>query len=298
MPEVQAPVAKLDLKIFNGGDKSTWCPGCGDFGILAAIKQALPGIGVAPHQVMLVSGIGCGSKLPHYMRANGFNSLHGRALPVAQGIKLANHALKVIAVTGDGDGYGIGMGHFMHLARRNVDITHIVENNQVYGLTKGQYSPTSERGYISSFSPEGALEYAVNPILLAVAGGATFVARGFAGDVKQLVWLIQQAVQHPGYALIDVLQPCVTYNKINTYEWYRARVYKVDEEPGYDASRRDLAFAKAQEWGDKIPTGIIYREVGRPTYEEQVTALKAGPLVSQPLDGRLADYEALKNEFI
>src|SRR5581483_10295154 len=201
MPEVQAPVAKLDLKIFNGGDKSTWCPGCGDFGILAAIKQALPGIGVAPHQVMLVSGIGCGSKLPHYMRANGFNSLHGRALPVAQGIKLANHALKVIAVTGDGDGYGIGMGHFMHLARRNVDITHIVENNQVYGLTKGQYSPTSERGYISSFSPEGALEYAVNPILLAVAGGATFVARGFAGDVKQLVWLIQQAVQHPGYAL-------------------------------------------------------------------------------------------------
>ena len=294
MPEVRAP----DLKLFAGGDKSTWCPGCGDFGILAALKQALPGIGLFPHQVLLVSGIGCGSKLPHYMRANAFNSLHGRALPVAQGIKLANHELKVIAVTGDGDGYGIGMGHFMHLARRNVGVTHIVENNQVYGLTKGQYSPTSERGYISSFSPEGALEYAVNPILLAVAGGATFVARGFAGDIKQLVKLIQEAVLHPGYALLDVLQPCVTYNKINTYEWYRERIYKVDAEPGYDPSRRDLALQKGQEWGDKIPTGIIYRDESRPSYESQVSALNAGPLVQQPIDGRVADYEAVKNEFI
>ncbi len=288
-----------DLKLYNGGDKSTWCPGCGDFGILAAIKQALPGMGLYPHQVMLVSGIGCGSKLPHYMRANGFNSIHGRSLPVAQGIKLANHALKVITVTGDGDGYGIGMGHFMHLARRNVDITHIVENNQVYGLTKGQYSPTSERGYISTFSPEGALEYAVNPILLAVAGGATFVARGFSGDIKQLVTLIQEAVKHPGYSLLDVLQPCVTYNKINTYEWYRERIYKLDEvEGGHDASSRDQAMRRAQEWGDKIPTGIIYQESGRPTYEEQVSALKAGPLISQPIDGRQADYEAIKNEFV
>lgn len=294
MPEIKAP----DLKLFAGGEKSTWCPGCGDFGILAAVKQALPGIGLFPHQVMLVSGIGCGSKLPHYMRANAFNSLHGRALPVAQGIKLANHELKVIAVTGDGDGYGIGMGHFMHLARRNVGVTHIVENNQVYGLTKGQYSPTSERGYISSFSPEGALEYAVNPILLAVAGGATFVARGFAADTKQLVKLIQEAVLHPGYALIDVLQPCVTYNKINTYEWYRERIYKVDTEPEYDPSRRDLALQKGQEWGNKIPTGIIYRDQSRPSYESQVSALKAGPLVLQPIDGRVADYEEIKNEFI
>ena len=148
--------AVSDLKIFNGGQKSTWCPGCGDFGILAALKQALAGLDLHPHEVMLVSGIGCGSKLPHYMKANGYNSIHGRALPVAQGIKLANHALKVIAVTGDGDGYGIGQGHFIHAMRRNADITHVVENNQVYGLTKGQYSPTSERGYISTFSPEGA----------------------------------------------------------------------------------------------------------------------------------------------
>jgi 2-oxoglutarate ferredoxin oxidoreductase subunit beta len=295
MPET---LTVVDPKAFNGGDKSTWCVGCGDFGILAALKQALPRMGLHPHDVCFVSGIGCGSKLPHYLHANGFNSLHGRALPVAQGIKLANHALKVIAVTGDGDGYGIGMGHFMHLARRNVDITHIVENNMVYGLTKGQYSPTSERGFISSFSPEGALEYAVNPLLLAIAGGATFVARGFAGDTKQLVWLIQEAVKHPGYALIDVLQPCVTYNKVNTYEWDRAHVYKLEDDAEYDAGRRDLALQKALEWGGKIPTGVLYRELGRPTYEEQVTALKKGPLVTQPIDGRLADYEALKNEFI
>jgi len=297
MPETLTP-PKPDLKLFNGGDKSTWCPGCGDFGILAAIKQALPGMGLFPHQVMLVSGIGCGSKLPHYMHSNGYNSLHGRALPVAQGIKLANHALTVIAVTGDGDGYGIGMGHFMHLARRNVDVTHIVENNQVYGLTKGQYSPTSERGYISSFSPEGALEYAVNPMLLAISGGASFAARGFAGDTKQLVWLIQEAVKHPGYALLDVLQPCVTYNKINTYEWYRARIYKLEGEADYDASDREQALKKSLEWGERIPTGILYQERGRPTYEQQVSALRAGPLVQQSLDVRHDDLEAIKDEFI
>ena len=286
-----------DLKLFNTTEKSTWCPGCGDFGILASIKQALAGLDLYPHDVMLVSGIGCGSKLPQYMTANAYDSLHGRALPVAQGVKLANHALKVIAVTGDGDGYGIGMGHFMHAMRRNPDITHIVENNQVYGLTKGQYSPTSEKGYVSTFSPEGAIEYAVNPLMLAVAGGATFIARGFASDPKHLSWLIQEAVTHRGYALVDVLQPCVTYNKVNTNQWYKDRVYKVQDEEGYDPSSREAAFAKAQEWGDRIPTGIIYR-TERPSYEDEVSVLKNGPLVLQPLDGRQPDYEALKNEFV
>lgn len=287
-----------DIKLFRNEEKPTWCPGCGDFGILASLQQAFTDLDLYPHQVCLVSGIGCGSKLPYYMRANGYDSLHGRALPVATGIKLGNHDLKVIVISGDGDGYGIGGNHFIHTMRRNPDMTHIVENNQVYGLTKGQYSPTSERGYISSFSPEGALEYAVNPILLAIAGGATFVARGFSGDVKQLVWLIQEAVKHKGYALVDVLQPCITYNKLNTYDWYRDRVYKLQEDPAYDPTRRDLAMARALEWGDRIPTGIIYREEGRPTYEEQVSALKAGPLVQQPLDGRFAEYEAIKNEFV
>jgi 2-oxoglutarate ferredoxin oxidoreductase subunit beta len=287
-----------ELKIFNGGQKSTWCPGCGDFGILAAIKQALAALDLHPHEVLLVSGIGCGSKLPHYMRANGYNSIHGRALPVAQGVKLANHALQVIAVTGDGDGYGIGQGHFVHAMRRNADITHIVENNQVYGLTKGQYSPTSERGYISTFSPEGALEFAINPIAIGISAGATFIARASAADPKHMSAVLQAAITHKGYALVDCLQPCVTYNKVNTYDWYRSRTYKLEEEEGYDKSSRDHAWQKAQEWDDRIPIGIIYQDEERPTYEEQVSALKNGPLVRQELNGRYADYESLKLEFV
>lgn len=287
-----------DLKLFNGGQKSTWCPGCGDFGILASLKQALAALDLHPHEVMLVSGIGCGSKLPHYLHANGYNSIHGRSLPVAQGIKLANHRLNVIAVTGDGDGYGIGQGHFVHAMRRNADITHVVENNQVYGLTKGQYSPTSERGYISSFSPEGAIEFAINPIAIALAAGATFIARTFAGDTKHLSATLQAAIKHRGYALVDCLQPCVTYNKLNTYDWYRARVYKLGEEVGYNPADKLQAFAKAQEWGERIPIGVFYENTERPTYEEQVSALKKGPLVEQELNGRYADYEALKLEFV
>jgi 2-oxoglutarate/2-oxoacid ferredoxin oxidoreductase subunit beta len=287
-----------DLKIFNGGQKSTWCPGCGDFGILASMKQALAGLDLQPHEVILVSGIGCGSKLPHYLRANGYNSIHGRALPVAQGIKLANHSLRVIAVTGDGDGYGIGQGHFIHAMRRNADITHVVENNQVYGLTKGQYSPTSERGYISSFSPEGSIEFAINPMALALSAGATFIARAFAGDVKHMNAVLQAAIRHRGYSLVDCLQPCVTYNKLNTYDWFRTRVYKLEEDEGYDPADRQRAWQRAQEWGDRIPIGVIYENADRPTYEEQVTALKKGPLVQQELDGRLPDYEALKEEFV
>jgi 2-oxoglutarate ferredoxin oxidoreductase subunit beta len=287
-----------ELKIFNGTEKSTWCPGCGDFGILMGIKQALAGLDLYPHQVMLVSGIGCGSKLPHYMRANGYNSIHGRSLPVAQGIKLANHDLKVIAVTGDGDGYGIGQGHFIHAMRRNADIVHVVENNQVYGLTKGQYSPTSEKGYISSFSPEGAIEYGVNPMALALAAGATFVSRAFASDPKHMSAVIQKAIQHRGYALVDCLQPCVTYNKLNTNEWYKSRVYKLEEEEGYDSTNRDAAWEKAQEWGDRIPIGILYQSENRPTYEEQVSALKNGPLVRQEMNGRYKEYEELKLEFV
>jgi len=287
-----------DLKLFNTTEKSTWCPGCGDFGILAGIKAALAGLDMYPHQAILVSGIGCGSKLPHYMHVNGYNSIHGRALPVAQGLKLANHELKVIAVTGDGDGYGIGQGHFIHAMRRNPAIVHVVENNQVYGLTKGQYSPTSEKGYISSFSPEGAIEFAINPLALALAAGATFVSRTFAGDVKQMGVVLQKAIQHRGYALVDCMQPCVTYNKLNTYDWFRARVYKLEEEEGYDPSSRDMAWQKAQEWGDRIPIGILYQTEDRPTYEEQVSELQAGPLVRQPMNGRVNDYEALKLEFV
>jgi 2-oxoglutarate ferredoxin oxidoreductase subunit beta len=288
-----------DQKLFLSPEKSTWCPGCGDFGILAAIKGALASLDLYPHQILVVSGIGCGSKLPHYLRANGFNSLHGRGLPIATGAHLGNHSLKVIAVTGDGDGYGMGGGHLIHTMRRNPDITHIVQNNQVYGLTKGQYSPTSDRGYVSSTSPEGSLEFAISPLALGIAAGATFLARGFSGEPKPHAAMIARGIQHSGYALIDVLQPCVTFNKLNSYDWYRERVYKVEEETGYDPTDRLAAWKKAEEWGNRIPTGVIYEDTSRPTYEEQVPVLRAGPLAKQPVGRRTpAEGEALKREFM
>jgi 2-oxoglutarate ferredoxin oxidoreductase subunit beta len=289
----------LDVKLYNSPEKSTWCPGCGDFGILNSVKQALAMLEIYPHETIIVSGIGCGSKLPHYIRANGFNILHGRALPVAMGLKLANHDLNVIVTTGDGDGYGIGMGHLVHSMRRNMDIVHIVENNQTYGLTKGQYSPTSDRGYVTTTSPDGAIEYAVNPLTLAIAAGATFIARGFASEPKHLAKLIAEGIQHKGYALIDVLQPCVTYNKINTNAWYKEHIQHLDEETGYDPTNRLMAFERSQQWPENIPVGVIYRDESRPTYESQVPALEHGALVKQPVDGRdPAEWEAIKQEFV
>jgi 2-oxoglutarate ferredoxin oxidoreductase subunit beta len=288
----------VDINDFTSEHKPTWCPGCGDYGILNSVKAALASLNIAPHQVLIVSGIGCGSKLPDYMHVNGYMTLHGRTLPIATGIKLANHGLHVLVVHGDGDGYGIGMGHFMHTVRRNVDIVDLVQDNKIYGLTKGQYSPTSDKGIVTSTSPEGALERSVNPLAYALAAGATFVARGFSLDIKHLAQLIARAIQHHGYALVDILQPCVSFNKINTYDWYRQRVYKLDEEPGYDPTNKALAWEKVQEWDERIPIGVIYQVAGVPTYEDQVPALAAGPLVAQPLDGRRHDYEALKEEFM
>lgn len=289
----------LDLKLYKSENRPTWCPGCGDYGILNALKQALADLEIWPHEVLIVSGIGCGSKLPDYINANGFATIHGRALPVAQGAKLANPKLHVIAVTGDGDGYGIGGNHFLHAIRRNIDITHIVEDNLVYGLTKGQYSPTSAKGFISSTTPEGAIERAVNPLALALANGATFVARGFSGDPRHLAGLIARAIQHPGYALIDVLQPCVIYNRVNTYEFYEQRIYKLEEDAAYDPHNPEQAWQRAHEWGERIPIGILYQEDGVPTYEEQVPVVAAGGLVQNP-PGLLseADQEELLAELV
>lgn len=273
----------LDVKLYDSAVRPSWCPGCGDYGILNAVKQALAELEIWPHQVVLVSGIGCGSKLPDYIHANGFTTLHGRALPVAQGIKLANPSLHVIAVTGDGDGYGIGGNHFLHALRRNPDITHIVEDNMVYGLTKGQTSPTSPKGWISTTTPDGSIERAVNPLALALAGGATFVARGFSGNPKHLARLVARAIRHPGYALVDVLQPCVIFNRLNTYDWYRERVYVLDDEPGYDPADFEAAWEKAHEWGERIPVGVLFEIQGVPPYEEQVAALKDGPVATRPV---------------
>jgi 2-oxoglutarate ferredoxin oxidoreductase subunit beta len=281
---------------FDTWVKPTWCPGCGDYGILNAVKHALAELAIAPHEALVVSGIGCGSKLPDYMHVNGLMTIHGRPLAVATGAKLANHALTVLVVDGDGDAYGIGGNHFIHTARRNPDLTHVVENNQIYALTKGQYSPTTPQGRVTTTSPEGVIERALNPVALALTMGATFVARGFAGEPHHLAGLITQGIRHRGYALIDVLQPCVVFNRVNTYEWYSRRLYKLDE-VGHDPADRAAAERVAVGWDEQIAMGVIYREEGVPTYEEQLPALHDGPLTGRSLTDRSA-LSRLKQRFV
>ena len=284
---------------FRGKERPTWCTGCGNHAILNAIKMALAEHDIAPHEIFIVTGIGCGSKLPHYMKVTGLHTLHGRALPVATGARLANHGLRVMTVHGDGDGYGMGLGHMLHAIRRNVNIVDVVQDNRIYGLTKGQYSPTSEPGKRTPTSPSGSIDRPVEPLPLAITMGATFVARGYSNELKHLAWLIGEALEHPGYALVDVLQPCVSFNRSYAYDFYNERVYKLEDEAEYDATDRTAAWEKAFEWGDRIPIGIFYRGAPVPTYEEQVPALAAGPLVHQPL-GELqqAQIEALKAEIM
>ena len=286
-------------KDFSGPELPTWCKGCGNYAILNGIKLALAEQNIAPHELIIFSGIGCGSKLPHYMKVNGFHTIHGRSLAIATGARLANHSLKIMTVHGDGDGYGMGMGHWLHTIRRNIDLVDIVQNNRVYGLTKGQYSPTSDPGMRTPTSPEGAIDRPVQPLSIAIAAGATFVARGYAGELSQLIWLIGEALQHKGYALVDVLQPCVSFNRASAYDFYKPRVYKLEEEEGYNPQDRTAAFIKAQEWGERIPIGIVYQGEPIPTYVEQVPALKAGPLVEQPLKKlRAEQIENLKMELV
>jgi 2-oxoglutarate ferredoxin oxidoreductase subunit beta len=268
---------------FQSDDPIAWCPGCGNFSILKALKKALVDIQQEPHELVIVSGIGQAPKTPHYLRCNCFNGLHGRTLPVATGIKLANHKLTVIAQGGDGDGYGEGGNHFLHAMRRNINITYLVHNNQVYGLTKGQTSPTSDYGFVTRTTPRGAISPACNPLLLAVASDCSFVARGFAGEIDHLADLIKAGIQHKGFALIDILQPCVSFNRVNTFKWYSERVYKIDADSPRDTEDRLWAFQKAQEWGVKIPIGVLYRNQ-RPTLEEQIPAIADQPLVAQQIN--------------
>ncbi|MCX8163101.1 MAG: thiamine pyrophosphate-dependent enzyme [Candidatus Micrarchaeota archaeon] len=259
----------------------TWCPGCGNFSILAALKKAIVDCNLEPHNTVIVSGIGCGGKIPHFIKTYGFESLHGRALAAASGIKLANHKLEVIVVGGDGDGYGIGANHFIHASRRNYDMTYIVQNNQIYGLTTGQASPTSEKSMKTKSTPFGVIEQPINPIALALAAGATFIARGFSGDLTHLSNLISQGIKHKGFAFIDVFQPCVIWNHINTFEYFRKKCYKL-EQTDYKPNDKFEAFRKAFET-DKLPIGVFYQEQ-RPTYEDELPQLSTSPLVKQPID--------------
>jgi 2-oxoglutarate ferredoxin oxidoreductase subunit beta len=260
-----------------GNYETAWCPGCGDFNILKALKAALANIGKAPSEVLIVSGIGQAGKLPQYLNCNFFNGLHGRTLPPATAAKLANHELTVLAVAGDGDCYGEGGNHLIHAIRRNPDITILVHDNQIYGLTKGQASPTSERGMVSKIQREGVFNNPLNPIALAISQECSFVSRGYAGDVQHLTELLIKAIRHRGLSLVDVLQPCVTFNKLNTFKWYSNRVYKM-EDGEYPLDDRVKAFERSLEWGDRIPLGIFYVNE-RPVLEDNHEVLKEAPLI-------------------
>jgi 2-oxoglutarate ferredoxin oxidoreductase subunit beta len=282
MATVVAP-EKVAPKDFKPEVPPDWCPGCGDFGVLNALFQACAEIDLPPRELLVVSGIGCSSNLPGFIRAYGVHSLHGRALPFATGAKLANHGMTVIATGGDGDGYGIGLNHFIQAMRRNINVTYIVMNNEIYGLTTGQVSPTSETGMKTKTTPHGNLEQMLNPMALALASGCGYIARGFSGQPKHLMKLYVDGIRYPGFALIDVFSPCVTFNKVQTYDWFRERVYKL-EETGHDPANFHGAMDKALEWGAKIPIGLLYRNPNPPvSLHEQDPGLQSGVLVKQPL---------------
>jgi 2-oxoglutarate ferredoxin oxidoreductase subunit beta len=289
---------KLELKDYKADVPPDWCPGCGDFGVLNALQRTCAELGLPPHEVLVVSGIGCSSNLPGFFRSYGVHSLHGRALPFATGAKLANHALTVIATGGDGDGYGIGLNHFLQAMRRNINITYIVMNNEIYGLTTGQVSPTSEHGMITKSTPGGNLEHMLNPLALALAMGCGYVARGFSGDPKHLAQLYQGGIRYPGFALIDVFSPCVTFNKQNTYEWFKKTVYKL-EDSQHDSADFHSAMDRAREWGARIPIGLFYRNDHKPPPLDALDpALKNGPLVEQPVGLTADQRRKLVEEFM
>ena len=275
----------VDIKDY-GDYKTAWCPGCGNFPLLKAVKQALVKRGLEPHQVLFIAGIGQAAKTPHYLKANLFNGLHGRCLPVATGAKLANPDLVVIAESGDGCMYSEGGNHFLAAIRRNIDITVLVHNNQVYGLTKGQASPTSDEGFTTKAQPEGVALAPFNPLAVAIALHAGFVGRGYVGLEDDLVQILVQAINHRGFSLVDILQPCVSFNRVNTYQWYKDRCKPLPS--SYDPTDWEAAIRLSQRWGDEIPLGVIYRN-NRPPFEDHLPTLKKGPLVTQTVDrARLA----------
>ncbi|BBO18330.1 2-oxoacid:ferredoxin oxidoreductase subunit beta [Candidatus Brocadia pituitae] len=285
----------MDIKDFKSNDEIAWCPGCGNFGILNAVKKMLAKLNKPPKDILLVSGIGQAAKLPHYVKCNCFNGLHGRALPVAAAAKIANRNLTVLVTTGDGDCYGEGGNHLIHNIRRNIDITVIVHDNQIYGLTKGQASPTTDPEYVTKIQEEGVVLEPLHPLEMAVALGAGFVARGYSLDIEHLSWLMEEGIRHKGFSLIDVLQPCVSFNKKNTFEWYSKRVYKLNDDSSYNPEDKMAAYEKAHEWGDRIPIGIIYK-AEKETYEEKRGLSQRIPLVEEQIEN--IDITSVLSEFM
>ncbi|EHL79598.1 2-oxoacid:ferredoxin oxidoreductase subunit beta [Bacillus sp. FSL W8-1127] len=285
------------FKDFRNDVKPNWCPGCGDFSVQAAIQRAAANVGLEPDQLAVISGIGCSGRISGYIHSYGLHGTHGRALPIAQGVKMANKDLTVIAAGGDGDGFAIGLAHTIHAIRRNIDITYIVMDNQIYGLTKGQTSPRSSAGFVTKSTPDGSIEPALSPMELALTSGATFVAQGFSSDIKELTALIEAGIKHKGFAFINVFSPCVTYNKINTYDWFKENLFKLSDVENYDPSNRTLAMNTLMEHNGLV-TGLIYQNTEQPSYQEQIHGYAEQPLIQQDL--RLSDelFNELVEEFM
>lgn len=285
------------FKDFRNNVKPNWCPGCGDFSVQAAIQKAAANVGLEPDEVALITGIGCSGRLSGYVNSYGVHSIHGRALPLAQGVKMANRDLTVIASGGDGDGYAIGMGHTIHALRRNMNITYIVMDNQIYGLTKGQTSPSSAPGFVTKTTPKGNIEQNVAPLELALSSGATFVAQGFSSDIKALTKIIEDAINHDGFSFVNVFSPCVTYNKINTYDWFKENLTAIDDIENYDVSNKQDALQTVIEH-DSLVKGIVYQDTTTPSYESQIDGLAETPLAHQDLNLTEEQFESFTKQFI
>jgi 2-oxoglutarate ferredoxin oxidoreductase subunit beta len=277
----------MAIQDFNTTHAPTWCPGCGNYSIWNELKRALDELKIPAHKTLIVFGIGCSGNMYNNVKTYGWHSLHGRAVPTAVGAKLANKDLTVIVVAGDGDGLGEGMGHFIHALRANVDITYLIHENKVYGLTTGQSAPTSEKGFVTKSTPEGLIEVPVNPVALAITAGGSFVARGYVGKPQQLKDLIKQGITHKGFSFVDIIQPCVTFNKVNTYDYYSKKIYDIQAE-NHVVTDYYKAFAKAKEWGEKIPTGVFYQD-SREAYEDDLPQEQEGAVTSHPVVNRNLD---------
>lgn len=286
------------FKDFRNSVKPNWCPGCGDYSVQAAIQRAVANVGVEPHNFALISGIGCSGRISGYVNSYGIHGIHGRALPIAQGVKMANKDLTVVAAGGDGDGFAIGMGHTIHSIRRNIDMTYIVMDNHIYGLTKGQTSPRSEFGFKTKSTPKGSIEHSIHAMEMALTAGATFVAQSFSSDLKELTEIIEAGINHKGFSLINVFSPCVTYNKVNTYDWFKENLKKLSDIEGYDPSNRNMAMQTLMD-NHGLVTGVIYQNKEQKSYQELVHGgYNEKPLVQADLSISEDKLNELVKEFM
>jgi 2-oxoglutarate ferredoxin oxidoreductase subunit beta len=285
------------FKDFRNNVKPNWCPGCGDFSVQAAIQKAAANVGLEPEEVAIITGIGCSGRLSGYINAYGVHGIHGRSLPLAQGVKMANKDLTVIASGGDGDGYAIGMGHTIHALRRNMNMTYIVMDNQIYGLTKGQTSPSSAPGFVTKSTPKGNIEQNVAPLEIAISSGATFVAQGFSSDIKGLTKMIEDAINHDGFSFVNVFSPCVTYNKVNTYDWFKENLTSIDDIEDYDVTDKQKAMQNVLAY-ESLLKGIVYQDTETPSYESQIAELDDTPLAKKDIKIDENQFNELIEQFV